>query len=115
MKSNPVFNALKDALPLQLLTWPVCATAVGVPPYRVPFLGVLEGCPTGLKPLYTANSSPEAEMLRQVLIDASFHVEYVPTPATGVFGVTGSSTIYVPEDELGAATEFLGEYLSPPQ
>jgi hypothetical protein len=113
MSSNPVFNALKKALPLQLLTWPL-GLWVGMPtdPYRVPFL---EGCPMDLKALYTAGSSPEAEMLRQVLIDAGFHVEYVPSPATGVFGVTGNSTIYVPAGEFDAATQFLGEYLSPPQ
>ena len=48
-------------------------------------------------------------MLRQVLIEAGFHVEYVPG-----FKSYESRTIYVPEAEFTAAAEFLGQYLNTP-
>lgn len=109
---NPVFNAIRKALPLQILAAPIlAATAFPINPSRIHFL---EGTPMGLELLYTADSIPEADMLRQVLIEAGFHVEYVPASAMGVFGVSGSPTLYVPDSELAAAAEFLRDYLNPP-
>lgn len=109
---NPVFNAIRKALPLQLLLSPVLFSAtLPANPYRVPFL---EGTPVGLKALHTAESIPEADLMRQLLIEAGFHVEYVPGTAMGVFGISGSSTLYVPEAEYAAAAEFVRDYLNPP-
>lgn len=73
--------------------------------------------PEGLKLLHVADSVPEAEMLSQALIEAGFHVEYVPGgTGGGVFGIAGNNAIYISEAEYDPAAEFLKDYLAaPPQ
>lgn len=109
---NPIFCAIKKFLPLPFLAGSFFAS-VNLPsdPLRVPFL---EYDPDGLKLLYTALSVAEAEMLSQMLIEAGFHIEFVPSTMTGVFGMTGNHLIYVHANELEKATGFLEEYLLPP-
>lgn len=67
--------------------------------------------PQGLKLLHTANTVPEAEWLTQVLRDAGFAMEHVPTASTGIFGTSGNSSLYVRPDEHDEAAEFLHNYL----
>ena len=68
--------------------------------------------PPELKLLYTASSAAEAEMLSQVLIENGFHIEFVPTEAAGIFGITGNPSIYVQEGEYEQAIQFIGEYFN---
>ena len=110
-KLNPVFQAIRKALPLQLLMLPLVSLTIPLNPNRVIYG---EGSPSGLRWLHTASSIPEAEMLQQVLIAEGFHIEYVPSTATGAFGTTGNTNIYVPEREYAQAAEFLKAYLNPP-
>src|SRR5687768_4838779 len=71
-------------------------------PAKVPFI---TSNPDGMMLLYTASTVPEAEMLRQMLADAGFHPEFVPSIMMGVFGIGGNPQIYVPADEIKDATE----------
>lgn len=67
--------------------------------------------PEGLALIYTAANTVEAEMLRQILNEAGFHAEFVPSSFMGIFGAGGNSDIYVAADEAEAAGKFLKEYL----
>jgi hypothetical protein len=69
--------------------------------------------PDGMRWIYTAGNTVEADMLRQTLQENGFQTEYVPWSLTGVIGATGSPHIYAPEDEAEAAAEFLNAYLDP--
>lgn len=73
---------------------------------------IVEEGAAGLKLLHTANTAAEAEMLRQLLADAGFYVEYVPSASTGMFGTSGSSTIYVRPLEYDDANLFLNQFYS---
>lgn len=73
-----------------------------------------EAQPEGLRVLHVATSIAEADMLRQVLAEAGFNIEFVPATSTGVFGTTGNSVIYIAEADYAAASEFLKEYLEAP-
>lgn len=68
--------------------------------------------PDGLRFLHAAATIPEAEMLRQVLTDAGFHIEHVAAAATGAFGINANSSIYVRADQYEEADAFLREFLS---
>ncbi|PKO16055.1 hypothetical protein CVU37_11925 [candidate division BRC1 bacterium HGW-BRC1-1] len=63
--------------------------------------------PSGLALVYSAPTPPEANLTCQILRDAGFHVEFVPSATTGVFGTTGSVHVYVHESEQEEACEFL--------
>lgn len=78
---------------------------------REGFVSIPSGTPDGLQLVYTAINTIEADMLRQVLADAGFSVEFVPSASTGVFGTSGSSEIYVAAPEAQAAAAYLNEYL----
>lgn len=69
--------------------------------------------PEGLVLVRSADSAPEADLLRQVLVEAGFHPEYVPTALRGSAASGGydSPYIYVPEAEAREARRFLVEYL----
>ncbi len=110
---NPVYRAVKYALVAQL-PFKAFMMSANIPlnASQVPFI---EPDPDGLKLLFTAASSPEAELLRQVLIEAGFHIEFVPSTVTGVFGLTGNTCIYVPAGEYAEAQAFLRDYYSAPQ
>ncbi|MEN6626608.1 MAG: hypothetical protein ABFD69_10305 [Candidatus Sumerlaeia bacterium] len=73
--------------------------------------GISSSTPEGLERIHTAMNSIEAEMLRQVLTDAGFSVEFVPSASTSVFGTSGSSEIFVAAPEAQAAAAYLNEYL----
>ncbi len=68
--------------------------------------------PGGFRLLHAAPNVAEADMLRQVLIDAGFHMEHIPTANTGVFGTTGNHNIYALNAEYDAADAFLKEFLT---
>jgi hypothetical protein len=72
-----------------------------------------DAVPEGLKVLHVAPSQPEADLVRQVLIESGFHVEYVSSTGGGAFGVMGSNVVYVQEADYDAALAFLQEYLNP--
>jgi len=73
-------------------------------PNAVPFSTT---APEGLALVYSAGNPSEADLTRQVLRDAGFHVEYVPSVTTGVFGTTGSAHVYVDACQEKEACEFL--------
>jgi hypothetical protein len=73
-------------------------------PFTVPFP---TSTPDGLAHVGSAPNPAEAELTRQTLIDAGFHVEYVPSVTTGVFGTTGSVHVYVRASEKNETCEFL--------
>lgn len=98
---NPLFRALRKALLF------FAGSAVASQPPPMPYLR--EQAPAGLKRFHIADSVPEADLLRQVLAGAGFHVEYVP----GSGRDAGSRTLYVSETEYAEADEFLKDYLNP--
>jgi hypothetical protein len=51
-------------------------------------------------------------LLRQVLTEAGFHIEYVASANAGVFGTPGNNSVYVQASEFEEAKKFLDEYLS---
>ncbi len=73
---------------------------------------IVEDDAASLRLLHTANTTAEADMLRQLLIDAGFHIEYVPSASTGIFGTSGSSSIYIQPDQFEDADAFLKQYYS---
>lgn len=58
--------------------------------------------PDGLVLVHDA-PSPEADLTRQVLVEAGFHPEYVPS---------GKRSCFVPEAEAREAQAFLSEYFA---
>lgn len=76
---------------------------------RVPFLNT---SPQGLRLIHAADHPAEADLLRQVLAEAGFHVEYVPSIGTGVFGTQGNRNVYVHESQADEAAAFLAEYMN---
>lgn len=66
----------------------------------------------GMKLLHSASTAAEADLLRQILAEAGFHMEHVPSASTGVFGTFGNSNIYVRAEEFEDAEQFLREYLT---
>lgn len=77
-------------------------------PQAVPFLTTT---PKGLVLVHSAPSTAEADLIRQYLENAGFHVEYVPPVTTGAFGTTGSVHVYVHVDQEEDAREFLRQLL----
>ena len=75
-------------------------------PFVVPLSSV---APEGLAVVYTARTPSEAELVRQILQKAGFHVEYVPPATTGAFGTSGSVYVYVHAGEKESAQEFLSQ------
>ena len=63
--------------------------------------------PEGLALVCSARTAPEGDLIRQILRDAGFHVEYVPPMTTGLFGTSGSVHVYVHAREQEEACEFL--------
>lgn len=74
--------------------------------------GPRDGAPRGLVLLHVTATTAEADMLRQVLTEAGFHMEYVAGAATGIFGTTGNNSIYVQSAEFDQADAFLKEFLA---
>ena len=68
--------------------------------------------PRGLVMLHSTQTVAEAELLRQVLHQAGFPTQHVPSAGAGVFGTTGNNTIYISEELLPEARAFLEEYLA---
>jgi len=90
--------AEKAAVPIALIS--------GVPtnPHAVPFA---TSTPDGLAHVCSASNPAEAELMRQTLIDAGYHAEYVPSVTTGAFGTSGSAHMYVQASEKDEVREFL--------
>ena len=72
-----------------------------------------EADPDGLKMLYSAVSAAEADLLRQILAEAEFHPQFVPSTGTAL-GITGNPCIYVPTGEYSEASAFLNDYFNVP-
>jgi hypothetical protein len=85
-------------------------------------LAFLTGCPTnpsavpfsttapeGLALVCSASTPAEADLIREVLRNAGFPVEYVPAVTTGAFGTTGNVHIYVQAGQEQGAREFLSQ------
>ncbi|MGI8905395.1 MAG: hypothetical protein ACR2IE_02765 [Candidatus Sumerlaeaceae bacterium] len=68
--------------------------------------------PSGLKLLHVAPTTAEADLMRQVLAEAGFEIQYVAASSTGVFGTSGNRSIHVREDQFEDANQFLTEYLA---
>lgn len=75
-------------------------------PFAVPFSNA---APEGLEIVYIARTPSEAELVRQILIKAGFHMEYVPPPLTGALGTSGSVCVYVHAGKKESAQEFLSQ------
>ena len=75
-------------------------------PHAVP---LSTNAPEGLALVYSAASPPEADWVRQVLLSAEFHVEYVAASTTGVFGTSGNVHVYVHAGQEKEAREFLSQ------
>jgi hypothetical protein len=73
---------------------------------------IVEEGAAGLTLLHTAATPAEAEMLRQLLRDGGFYVEYVPSASTGIFGTANSSSIYVKPEEYQDANAFVTQFYS---
>ena len=73
-------------------------------PFEVPFFSDV---PEGLAIAYTAANSAEADMVRQMLQDAGFHVEYVASYRSGVWIAGSSVHVYIHADEVEEARLFL--------
>lgn len=84
---------------------------MGVPaaPHSIP-LG--DTAPSGLQFIHASDTAAEGELLRQVLVNEGFHVEYVPAGRTGAWGAMGDTRIFVPEEEAERAREFVRDYLN---
>lgn len=70
--------------------------------------------PRGLSLVYCAATVAEADLMRQVLEEAGFHPEFVPSVTTGVFGTTGSAYVFVPKAETEEVESFLKQYFTSP-
>ena len=83
-------------------------TGTGIPtnPHAVLFETI---APEGLAIVCSAASPAEGDLIRQILRDAGFHVEYVPAVTTGVFGTSGSAHVFVHASEEREAREFLSQ------
>ena len=75
-------------------------------PHAVPFEAI---APEGLAIVCSAANPAEGDLVRQMLRDAGFHVEYVPAVTTGVFGTSGSAHVFVHASEEREAHEFLSQ------
>lgn len=106
---NAIYAALKKGLLAQLGFAPFLGAGLPTNPNQVPFI---EPAPDGLKLLYAAPTVPEAELLRQILTEAGFAVEFVPSTEMGVFGISGNPCIYVRDTDYAEAHAFLMEYLA---
>jgi hypothetical protein len=105
---NPLFRTIQKGLAAQIPFMLTMGTAkLPSNPSMVPFI---EPDPDGLKLLFTATSAAEADLLRQVLVEAEFDVEYVSSTMTGIFGTSGNPCIYVRTGEYGEALAFLRDY-----
>lgn len=71
---------------------------------------IVEESAAGGRLIHTADTSAEADMLRQLLADAGFHIEFVPSASMGIFGTPGNSSIYVKPAEYEDAQAFLNQY-----
>lgn len=69
--------------------------------------------PDGLVYLYSERTSEEAELTRQILREAGFHVEFVPQMWSGIYGQRGSPDIYVRTDEVQEVLGFLKDLRFP--
>ena len=75
-------------------------------PVGVPFSTT---APEGLALVCSAPTPSEADLVRQFLRDAGFHVEFVPPVNTGAFGTSGSNHVFVRADEEEDALKFLNQ------
>ncbi len=102
-------DKIKDSLRKRGFLKVLLCGAAGQPtnPGRV----MVDLAPQGLKLLHTANTVTEAEWLTQILRDAGFAMQYVPSASTGIFGTSGNSSIYINRDEYDEALDFLNQYL----
>jgi len=75
-------------------------------PVGVPFSTT---APEGLALVCSAPTPSEADLVRQFLQDAGFHVEFVAPVTTGAFGTSGSNHVFVRADEEKEAREFLNQ------
>jgi hypothetical protein len=75
-------------------------------PVGVPFS---TAAPEGLALVCSAPTPSEADLVRQILQDAGFHVEFVPAVNTGAFGTSGSIHVFVRLDQEKEAREFLDQ------
>lgn len=91
---------------------PYLLFAVPTNPHEVPLANAM---PEGLALVHMAATTAEADLLRQVLADAGFHPEFVPSHSTGVFGTSGSPYVCVRKDEAGEVREFLSHYFDAPE
>ena len=76
-------------------------------PMRLP---LLTPAPKGLALAYTADDYLQADLLRQLLEQQGFHPEWVPPFTTGAFAINHSPHIFVPQDEVQPAREFIAAY-----
>lgn len=99
-KSKKHSTLEKSFVPLAFLT--------GNPtnPNAVPFSAT---APEGLALVFSAPTTVEADLIRQVLQNAGFHVEYVSPVSTGVFGTRGSVHVYVHASQEKDACEFISQ------
>jgi hypothetical protein len=81
-------------------------------PYKVPLSTT---APKDLLLIHSAPTPAEADLLRQMLHSAGFHVEYVPPATTGAFGSTGSVHVYVRANEKKDACEFISQLWETPE
>lgn len=72
-----------------------------------------ERFPSGLVRVHLAATHAETELLEQVLAEAGFHPEFVPSPM-GPYSSGFVRPICVPESEAAEAEAFLREYLAAP-
>lgn len=103
---NNIKRVLRKPSLLKVLIFGAVATPTN--PGRV----MVDLSPQGLKLVHTAGTVSEAGWLTQVLRDAGFTMQYVPSASTGIFGTSGNSSIYVIPDEYDEALEFLNQYLA---
>ena len=111
-RSHPLFHAVKHGLAKQKPGFTAAAESILPDPDNTG--PVDEPNPDGLILLYHASSAAEADLLSQILVEAGYHPEYVPSPLTMV-AITGNASIYIAPGEYTEALDFLREYFNAPQ
>lgn len=107
-----IFQGLKQAMRNSNLFKVLTCGAAGAP--TVPGRVIVDESAQGMRLLHTADTITEAGWLQQALAEAGFYMEYVPSTAAGIFGITGNNSIYVRPEEYNDARDFLDEYLNAP-
>lgn len=96
-----IFQGLKQAIRNSNIFKVLSCGAAGAP--TMPGRVIVDETAQGMRLLHTADTNTEAGWLQQALAEAGFYMEYVPSAAAGIFGITCNNSIYVRPEEFDEA------------